>query len=432
MRLARRATEWVAVTILSMPLGLLYSVVLARALGPAARGEYATFVTAAGMLVGLLSMGAGVVGRADVAADRGRVRAVHSNLLWFASMAGLLVLAGAGVHAFVLPSGQPAWLGVPLAVCVGAGIYSGYGILLLQGIGEFRLVNMLRIGRTGSDVVLAGFFLVLLSFGLPGAVWGWTSGTLIIAIITYSMLVRIGGSPVQFNLTEFKVSIRHGWHILVAGQAIALQTSIAILVLARYASAADVGVFAIALGLSVQVASLCSTLAVVASDRIAGPHRGASEDVVKRLTRLLIAMAIPMLVGAWLTADHVIVALYGEEYRRSAMLFLMLLCGHLISQVTEVDAQFLIGQHWKTVDAMGLNVVNMAIGFVLVFTLIPRFGAQGAAISLSSAYVLNALSHHIWVKRTMRCAWHDLLFLKRADIARVLSAIDFRARTAST
>jgi O-antigen/teichoic acid export membrane protein len=432
MKLARRATEWAAVTVASVPLGLVYSIMLARALGPGSRGEYATFVTSVSTIVGVMSLGIGIVGRAEVAGDQTRTQAVNSNLAWFSIVVGFaLILLAAGFAVFV-PDSPLVWIAFPLAVCAAAAIYSSYGILLLQGLGAFRRVNALRLGRLAIDIAVVGSFVVLAKFGVRGAVWGWTTATLITATLTFLVLWRLNGPPTAFQIDEFKTAVKHGWRVLVAGQSIALQTSIVIFLLNRYETSVDIGLFAIALGLSAQVSSLCSTLAVVASDRIAGPHRNASEDVVKRLTRFLVAVAAPLFLIAAVFSTPVIVSLYGDAYRPSAFLFVILLIGHLISQVTEVDSQFLIGQHWRTTDAMLLNIFNMALAVSLAFVLIPRYGVVGGAISLSGAYVLNAVMHHIWIRRLMGCPWPELLVLTRSDVDRIISALNLRTRAAES
>lgn len=419
-------------TIASVPLGLLYSILLARALGPSARGDYATFVTLVGMLVGILSLGQGIVARAEIASDPTRARGTHANLVWFVLALAVVLIAAGGLVPAVVSTRFPGWIGVPVAICAAAAIYTGYGALVLQGLGSFRWVNALRLGRTAADLVSVSIFLVLLGLGLNGAIWSWTATSTIAALATFMLISRMVGGMTSPRAAGLARSVRHGWKILVAGQAIALQTSVAILLLGKTASSAEVGVFAIAIGLAAQVSSLCGTLAVVTSDRIAGPVRAASEEVVKRLGRTILALSIPVLILAALLAGRVIVTLYGAEYAASASLFVIMLAGHLVSQLTEIDSQFLIGQHWKTRDAMTLNLINMAIGFTLVFTLIPRFGATGAAIALSGGYIFNAIFHHAWVRRTMNCRWREMLLLTPSDFTSAVSALSPFPRTART
>ena len=54
------------------------------------------------------------------------------------------------------------------------------------------------------------------------------------------------------------------------------------------------------------------------------------------------------------------------------------------------------------------------------------------ATALSAAYALNAVMHHIWVRRTMGCTWRELLFLAKTDVERVRSGISLRPRAAGT
>jgi O-antigen/teichoic acid export membrane protein len=423
--LARRAAEWAAVTVASVPLSLFYSVILARALGPDARGQYAVFTTAVGIISGILALGLGVVARAEIATDPSKARSVHSNLLWFT----LLVGAALFVAQFLLPhslkASHPFDRSVPLILCAVSLIYSGYGTLFLQGLGHFRWVNALRLGRSGLDIVCIGIFVIALRFGLGGAIWSWTTAGVVSALIMLSLITKATGAPGVPSGKAVASSLKHGWKILVAGQAVALQTSLVILLLNKTSTSGQVGVFAIALGLSAQAAMVCATLAAVASDRIAGPNRGKSEELVKQLARISLALAVPMLIGAVVLSHLVVSLLYGAAYASAAPLFVILLAGTLVSQVTEVHAQFLIGQHWKSLDTMVLNLFNLAVAAGLSFALIPRYGAIGAAISLSSAYTLNAFMYYLLVKRTMGCASSELLLLKGSDVRKVMTLFNF-------
>lgn len=432
MRLARRAAEWAAVTVASVPLGLFYSIVLARTLGAGARGQYAVFTTAVGIVSGVLALGIGIVARAEIAAQPEKARGIHSNLVWFVALLTGTLLAVAWLLPASIRSGHPFDRAVPLVICAAAAIYAGYGTLVLQGLGHFRWVNALRLGRSALDIVCLAVLVVSLRLGLGGAIWSWTTAGVIASLVMLYLIVRVTGSPVRANFSTLLGSFRHGWKILLAGQAIALQGSIVILMLNKSSTSAEVGVFAIALGLSAQVASLCATLAVVASDRIAGPHRMVSEDLVKRLARILLALSIPIMIGAAVLSGPVVTLLYGQEYAPAARLFTILLAGTLLSQITEVHAQYLIGQHWKSLDTMLLNIGNLVVGGLLAITLIPWLGATGAAITLSAGYILNAVMYHVWVRRTMGCARHELLIIKRSDVRSVLSAVNLVPREAGT
>jgi O-antigen/teichoic acid export membrane protein len=420
------------VTVASVPLGLLYSVLLARTLGPEARGQYAVFTTAVGMVSGILALGLGVVARAEIAANPDRGRTVHSNLLSFLGLlaAGLFIVYAAIPHTLKL--NHPLDRGVPLILCSIALIYAGYATLLLQGLGHFRWVNGLRLGKSALDILCVSLFVVGLRLGLGGAVWSWTTAGVISALAMLLFVVKATGAPGIGDVRSVIGSLRHGWKILVAGQAIALQTNLVILFLNKRGASADVGVFAIALGLSAQVAMLCATLAAVASDRIAGPHRGKSEELVKQLARISLALSIPMLIGAALLSHLVVVTLYGPAYAAAAPLFVILLAGTLVSQVTEVHAQFLIGQHWKSLDTMLLNLGNLVIALGIAFTIIPRYGAKGAAATLSAAYMLNACMYYVWVRRAMGCTRRELLVIKASDIRKMLDLVNLFPRAAQS
>ena len=430
MTLVRRATEWAFATALSIPFGLLYSVILARGLGPDARGDYAVFVTVVGVLAGILALGLGVVGRADVASDPPKAATVHSYMVWYLVAVGIALQTAVSVMPGLLPDKVAPWA-TAVVLCTVAALYSGFGTMLLQGSGRFRVVNVLRVVRTLLDVIAISLVLIVLRLGLSGAILGWSIAGVLVAALTFLAIVDQTKAPRRPDVGEFIRAVRHGWKILFAGQAVALQIALVVLLLNHFGTSAEVGVFAIAVGLSSQVAAFWSTLAVISSDRIAGSERGISEDLVKRIARLTVAMTPPLVLVAAVLSGVLIRFLYGREFSDAAMLFTVLLAGTLISQVTEVHAQYLIGQHWKSRDAMLLNMGNLVVCLVAAFVLIPRFHALGAASTLTISYFVNAAVHHVWVAKIMGCRRRELLLLTGADLRRMVSIFNLFPKTSA-
>jgi len=107
-----------AVRAARLALGVIASVVTARALGPTGRGDYYFVVTFAGLLVQFGNVGLASSNTYLVASDRTRLAGLVANSVWVALAAGV---GGALVAALLLGSGAVPgipgaliWFGVAL------------------------------------------------------------------------------------------------------------------------------------------------------------------------------------------------------------------------------------------------------------------------------------------------------------------------------
>jgi O-antigen/teichoic acid export membrane protein len=429
--LVRRSVQWTGVSILTYPMGLLYSIVLARGLGPAGRGEYAALLTVCTFLAGVLSLGLGIVARADVAKSPERFRTAHATLLWYAVAVGafalLLLPAGTPAVARLLGIRKPQYLifsllGVPLLV---------YGMtwqLLMQSVGRFLSINALRIAKAFLDPGLLVIGFIVLHRTVTGALFAWYLAGLLLTIASVSMARRFASGLGRGSIKLLRGYLKHGWKLVVSSQAIAIQLQGSILLLVHFHPGVEVGIFAVAMGLATQLGIVFGTVAVVTSDQLASPDERRAASVLASVNRLLLACAIPIGVGFLIGGTLIVRILYGIAYVPSGRILWFLAASFVVSQCTEICAQYLIAQHWNTSTILWMNVANLAVGLGLGLALIPGHGAVGAAIAISVAQVLNAVAY-LWVGRKLaKLSWNDMLIVRAADIEPLRRAFRRRGR----
>jgi O-antigen/teichoic acid export membrane protein len=113
--------------------------------------------------------------------------------------------------------------------------------------------------------------------------------------------------------------------------------------------------------------------------------------VFGRALKLVLAISVPMAVGAAVLAEPLITTLYGDEYRPAATALALLAPAIMLFPVSSLSSALLYSQHRQRVVAYAYGAVvvqNIATNLVLI----PRFSYNGAAASTALSEVLIAAS----------------------------------------
>ena len=114
--------------------------------------------------------------------------------------------------------------------------------------------------------------------------------------------------------------------------------------------------------------------------RLSSESRPSVGFVFQRALKLVLAISLPMAVGAAVLAQPLITTLYGEQYRPAATALALLAPAILLFPVSSLSSALLYSQHRQRVVAYSyaaIVVQNVATNLVLI----PRFSYNGAAAS---------------------------------------------------
>jgi O-antigen/teichoic acid export membrane protein len=109
--------------------------------------------------------------------------------------------------------------------------------------------------------------------------------------------------------------------------------------------------------------------------------RGSIKDTVQRAMRYLLMVSLPIAVGGFLVADRLFVILYGEEFSAAADLFKIMVWALPFMFLAEILGRTCIVMNLEKKVALYI-AVNACISILLSLTLIPAYGATGAAVAL--------------------------------------------------
>ena len=406
---------------------IVTGVLIARGLGPAGQGWYATFAAGVGLGAFLASLGQ-FHGNVLAVASSG----VSPRLLVGRSVAhGIAVLAVSSAlillwHRFIAPA-APAFVFSVFAV-----------VLTLESVAEMvRGINLGQHHVTAWNVVsltqrfvycaAVVLLFVTLRLRLELVVVGWALATFA-SVVASIVWVWRRTSAHSLRLSD----IWQGWGARLGTGLRAFVTVGLTLLLVR----ADVWMLRPMLGVTTvgqisvatylaewlwYVPSILGNLifAVVAAD--------AGAETLRKVTRSARMMALLMtcVLLVLLPAGRMVVRLlYGDAYAEAGLLFVILLPGMAALAIHLIVDSYFAGRGFPPITIWGAFCALVAkVGLNIV--VVPRFGAFGAAGVTSVVYMGLLALKVIWFRRTTGTRLPALLILDRSDCAYIARTIGF-------
>ena len=377
-------------------------IIVARWLGAEGVGALAVINVAVATIVQLGSFGLPSSSTYFIAQDQAHFRAAAINSLIFALGIGSILALCLSLTAAL----RPDWFGFVspdliriAAISIPFQLVVLIGLNILLALGKIKEFNLLDLASQSFVLINAVLVLLVLKQGLATLVTLNTAAAILVSIVVTLLLVISGKSIVQSrwrgDIALLRRMIVYGlkFHISILAGAIIIRADL--LVVNHFRGAAEAGVYSVASQFALLLMLLPGVIATLLFPRVTSEQdaRGETTCLVSRYTTLIMFVcclaAVPLsLLLPWI---------YGQAFADATRLLLILLPG-----VYLIGLESVLVQHF---NALGLPraiplywLATLVLNLILVFALVPRFGAQGAAIASTISYAaifgLVALHFH--------------------------------------
>jgi O-antigen/teichoic acid export membrane protein len=377
----------------------LASVVVARALGPTGRGEYAAIVAWFGIatIVGQMGLPAALCFYVARDPERARDYVATSRAMMLAT--GALTLVAGLLLAPVLSRGNPG-VANGYRIAFGISIVTYVGIAYTYALQPRHLLHW-NVVRT-IQPVLTLLILIILWFlkllTLNTALFT-LAGTLTLQLgWGYWHCRRNALAPGRARISLLSPLAAYGIAQIAALAPATLNAQLDQLVLSQTVPAAVLGRYAIAVSLTSLPIPLVAAIGNVAFPRLAAQH--VVTDATRRMQRTAIlasaGIAAAMLVPLAMVAYWLIPFLFGAGYRGAVPLLWILTPGAAFLACGQVAGDLLRGRNRPGVVAWAQGLAAV-FTVVLLIALLPVVGVYGAAIASTVAYgaALAAMLHSL-------------------------------------
>ena len=365
-------------------------IIVARWLGAQGVGELAVINVAVATIVQLGSFGLPSSNTYFIAQDQARFRSAAINSLIFALVVGSILALALSALAYL----RPDWFGfVPpeliriAAISIPFQLIVLIGLNILLAIGKVKEFNLLDLAGQSFVLINAVLVLLVLNRGLEMLVTLNTAASILVSIVVASLIaISVKGlaqSEWRADVALLRRMIAYGikFHVSILAGAIILRADL--LVVNHFRGAAEAGVYSVASQFGLLLMLLPGVIATLLFPRVTAEQdaRGETTCLVTRYTTFVMFLCCLAAVPFSLLLPLV----YGSAFSDATSLLLILLPGVYLMGLESV-----LVQHF---NALGLPraipmywVATLVLNLILVFSLVPRFGAQGAAIASTISY----------------------------------------------
>jgi len=381
---------------------LAAGIIIAHWLGAEGVGQLAVINVAVATIVQLGSFGLPSSNTYFIAQDQARFRSAALNSLMFALGAGsILALALSAVASM-----RPDWFGQDsvrlvqiAAISIPFQLLTLIGLNILLAVGKVRQFNILDLVSQSFVLINAACVWLLVKGDLETLIVWNTAASVLVSLVIALLLVisakNLAQSKWRANVALLRRMITYGlkFHISILAGAIIIRADL--LVVNHFRGSAEAGVYSVASQFALLLMLLPGVIATLLFPRVT-TEQDASGETTCLVTRYTTFIMFICCLGA-VPFSLLLPLVYGAQFYDATGLLWILLPGVYLMGLESV-----LVQHF---NALGLPkaipiywVATLAINLVLVFTLVPRYGAQGAAIASTISYAaifgLVALHFH--------------------------------------
>jgi len=186
----------------------------------------------------------------------------------------------------------------------------------------------------------------------------------------------------------------------------------------------DLGYYAIAVSFAELVWFVPDSIGIFLFPKIAGmPHEDKTIDYVTKLCRITITFLIITLVPFIIFISFIIPILYGDDFYKSVIPFIILMPGVLLLSITKILTKYFSGTGKPFISSL-VTIISLIVNIPLLLILIPIYGISGAALSSTLAYAVSALVSIYFLKlRERQGNITSIFFATKGDIKEIRSQI---------
>lgn len=404
-------------------------IIVARWLGAKGVGQLAVINVAVATVVQIGSFGLPSANTYFIAQDRRRLRMAAINSLSVALVLGGLLALGLSW----LAARRPDWFGFVSAdlvrivsVSIPAQLITLIGLNVLLAVGKIREFNLLDLAGQSFVLINALLALIVLGRGLATLVILNTAVAIVVsflvAVLIWVAARRIASGRWRADGSLLAQMIGYGikFHVSILAGAIIFRADL--LVVNHFRGADEAGVYSVATQFGMLLMLLPGVIATLLFPRVTAEQdaRGETTALVTRYTAFVTFFCC--LAAA--PFSFLLPVIYGPGFTETSRLLLILLPG-----VYLVGLESVLVQHF---NALGLPriipvywVVTLVVNLVLVFSLVSRLGAQGAAVASTVSYALIFGFVTRQFLATTGQSFSSVFVLRRSELRQLLSLASF-------
>ena len=433
MSLAAESARVMVIRVSTLAVQVPVSIMLARFLGVEGKGLY-TLLTVVPWLVSYVLLGGLDTAHSYfLSSRRTGLRPVVIQ-----SVLSVFIISLVGIPVYLLLVAPPVIEGAAqilllvsaLLIPLSLGRYFILSILL--GLERAVSFNLLYLVGALIVLVMVTVFVGLLDFGLNGALVAFVAAQgLLLPVGLYwiarerkaaAQIPQDGSAPGESlkGLPLLRSSLAYGLKGHLAGVLVSFNQRFDIFLLGALSTSREVGLYAVAVALAETIWHVPMSIHITLFPRTAAIGRIEGARKLPRACRmtLLLTLSLALAVGA--LGYPLVLVLFGRPFLPAVIPLIVLLPGVVAVGLANVFESYFAG-----VDRRQYQSFSVAWAFALSLglgvTLIPRYGALGAALASTGSYLLQMVLSISLYRRLGKLSFSDFFVPRLKDLKDLLA-----------
>ena len=388
-----------------IPISITVNIIVARILGPSAKGIYAFMLLMGESMVPILFMGFGVgviylIGSERFSAKETAISClligfikgcIISALLYFLWINNWLGETAAEIEPEYM---LPIIFSLPLS-----GIFS-ISKQIFKGSSMFGLLNIITLINAILNAVFLVIFVMFTRWGLQGAVIAIVSQKILTVSAILVIIYRRYKPQFRLHLPFIKESYSYGIRAWVGNMATRANDRFDQLILGFFANSTLLGYYSVAFSL-VRFLGFFPQAVTPVFFNLAARQRDPekSAQLMAQVHRAMLIMVGGLALVLGFAGYWLIITLYGEQFEPAYVPLLILLPGMFIYSSSRRVINKYLGANGMPEKMSYVQASGAITGIILYLILIPQFDIIGAAIGSTVAYFVSSIvAYYFFIK----------------------------------
>lgn len=418
MSFARDSISIFLTRIIIIVLSTISSILVARMLGASLRGDMEILLLMPALLVSFGNLGIGNANLHFAGKNKYPIESIVSNSIFLTLVLGAMLIFLA--YIYFITNTDRMFRGIPLYYA--HIVFSIIPFLLFQRYIQYTLLGKEDIRSRNAIILLPAlvnfiFIITVIFFrwGLLGVLAASAVSNLFAFFLCLYFISGKTRVEFGFNYKLFLDSVAFGIIPFLSLLVMNLNFQIDKLLLKYFCDSAVLGHYSIAVTIVEKFWLLPEAIGLVLFARISN----TSEREANRITPLLSRFSF-LVTGIWLlilaaVARPLIPFMFGKEFAPSVGPLLYLIPGTIMMSSFLILNSDLTGRG-KAKITLGVFTCALIINIVLNLVLIPKYGAQGAAVASTLSYSLGSVALATIFSTRYSIPMAQLFLLQKGDI----------------
>ncbi|BDZ69138.1 flippase [Methanobacterium ferruginis] len=404
--------------IITVVLGLVISVILARELGPANMGIYSIVILIFTLLGLFGSLGISISNTYYGVKGEYKWSELASNSLIVAFVLGVILSVFFLLFFFFeqsfLKDIEPNLILIS-AVSTPFILLMPYFQYILLGQNRIKEYNFSIIFQNIFYLSLISLILLFLHGNLFGIIISWTFTSIVASIVPVVLVYKNTPFRLHFNSNIFKKTTKFGLQAYLGNVFQFLNYRVDLFLISTLSTFANVGYYSISVAIAESLWYLPGAVGTIVFARTPG----LSDEDKNRLTPIICrnTFFVTLVLGLILIflGKYIILFLFGSQYLPAIKPLWALIPGIIALSVCKVLSNEITGRGKPMINTYAA-IISLLLNIPLNIILIPQLGILGSALASSISYTVTTVIVLVNFLKLSKNTVFDTLILKKEDI----------------